>query len=216
MPTTFEIAVEPLSAAAFAPFGQLISEQDAAPLFSVPGAKTWGVDFEIDGTPEVHYARFDHKDDMTFAMIERHFNVTQAFVPLGGAANVNVLRRADRRRRSGRHPTARGPAGVLFRRCAGRHDVEGHLAFRPLSGAAAERRRRSYHGRRDDGGVSCDDGCWALRRKTDAGRRLRQAIRSGLSYHRSQGADRGLGHDDLGLAQGGEAVEVVALFTHHL
>ncbi len=91
MPTTFEIAVEPLSAAAFAPFGQLISEQDAAPLFSVPGAKTWGVDFEIDGTPEVHYARFDHKDDMTFAMIERHFNVTQAFVPLGGAANVNVF-----------------------------------------------------------------------------------------------------------------------------
>ena len=91
MPTTFEIPVEPLTAAAFAPFGQLIGEQDGAPLFSGPGVKTWGVDFAIDGTLEIHYARFDHKDDMTFAMVERHFNVTQAFVPLDGAANVNVF-----------------------------------------------------------------------------------------------------------------------------
>ena len=53
--------------------------------------KTWGVDFEIDGTLEVHYARFDHPSEMTFAMMERHFNVTQAFVPLDGAPNVNVF-----------------------------------------------------------------------------------------------------------------------------
>ena len=91
MPTTIEIPVEPLTAVAFAPFGQLIGEQDSAPLFAAPGVKTWGVDFEIDGTLEVHYARFDHRSEMTFAMMERHFNVTQAFVPLDGAPNVNVF-----------------------------------------------------------------------------------------------------------------------------
>lgn len=91
MTTMIDIPLEPLSAAAFAPFGQLIGEQDGAPLFSAPGVKTWGVDFEIDGTLEIHYARFDYKDGMTFAMMERHFNVTQAFVPFDGAANVNVF-----------------------------------------------------------------------------------------------------------------------------
>ena len=91
MPTTIEIPVEPLTAAAFAPFGQLIGEQDSAPLFAAPGVKTWGVDFEIDGTVEIHFARFDHADGMAFAKMERHFNVTQAFLPLDGAPSVKVF-----------------------------------------------------------------------------------------------------------------------------
>ena len=93
MPTTIEIPVEPLTAAAFAPFGQLIGAHDGAPLFSAPGVKTWGVDFEIDGTLEIHYARFDYKDGMTFAMMERHFNVTQCFLPLGGRAGAPSMSR---------------------------------------------------------------------------------------------------------------------------
>jgi ureidoglycolate lyase len=91
MTTTIDIPVEPLTEAAFAPFGQIIGVQDGAPLFSAPGVKTWGVDFAIDGTLEIHYARFDHTDSMAFAKMERHFNVTQAFLPLDGNPSVKVF-----------------------------------------------------------------------------------------------------------------------------
>ena len=156
MPTTFEIPVEPLTAAAFAPFGQLIGEQDGAPLFSGPGVKTWGVDFAIDGTLEIHYARFDHKDDMTFAMVERHFNVTQAFVPLDGAANVNVFAAPTAANDPAAIPRPEDMRAFYFDGGQGVDDVEGHLALRPISGAGAERSRRPDHGSRNDGGTDRD------------------------------------------------------------
>jgi ureidoglycolate lyase len=91
MAAAIEIPVGPLTEAAFAPFGQIVSVRDGAPLFAAPGVKTWGVDFEIDGTVEIHFARFDHAGGMAFAKMERHFNVTQAFLPLDGAPSVKVF-----------------------------------------------------------------------------------------------------------------------------
>ena len=86
-----EVSVEPISAVAFAPFGQLIAEQDTTPpVFHGDGLRAWQLDCDIAGTTELMFVRYDYKP-MVFSKIERHFNVTQCFIPLDGAAMVMVV-----------------------------------------------------------------------------------------------------------------------------
>ncbi|MSO65567.1 MAG: hypothetical protein EXQ85_07215 [Alphaproteobacteria bacterium] len=86
-----EIPIEPLTSEGFAPFGQVIGARDDAPHYSSPNVKTWTVDFEIDGKIELEFARFDYKPVLEFNRIERHFVVTQAFMPLNNDASVTVF-----------------------------------------------------------------------------------------------------------------------------
>ena len=86
-----EIRLERLSAAAFAPFGQLIcARSDEPPIFEGPHLRSWRQDFDIvEGPTELMYIHYAHRP-IEFSTLERHFQVTQTFVALGGAASVMV------------------------------------------------------------------------------------------------------------------------------
>ena len=86
-----QIRIERLTAEAFAPFGQLICERsDEPPVFEGPELRSWHQDLEVEGVTELMYIHYVHKP-IAFSTVERHFDVTQTFVPLGGAASVKVV-----------------------------------------------------------------------------------------------------------------------------
>jgi ureidoglycolate lyase len=91
MTDLIDIAIEPLTPEAFVPFGQVIGRRNEPPLFQGGNAMTWGVDFEIDGKMELHFADFTHQAKLEFSLVERHFAVTQAFVPLNNDPSVTVF-----------------------------------------------------------------------------------------------------------------------------
>lgn len=90
MPRTVEITIEPLEPKAFEPFGQIIGLQAGAPAFAGGHVTGWRLDFGSDGPVDLMFSRFAYLP-MEFSEVERHFNVTQSFVPLGGAAYVMVV-----------------------------------------------------------------------------------------------------------------------------
>lgn len=97
---TVPIPVERVSHEEFAPFGQLISEQDTPPTFHGDGLRSWELAYDIEGTTELMFIHYEHKQ-MKFSAIERHFNVTQCFVPLASIGFVMVVApRTDERDRS--------------------------------------------------------------------------------------------------------------------
>ncbi len=85
-----EIALESLTADAFAPYGQLIAARDAPPVFEATHLQAWQMDFAVDGDIELMYVRYI-RQDMRWTTMERHFNITQSFMALGGAASVMVV-----------------------------------------------------------------------------------------------------------------------------
>jgi ureidoglycolate lyase len=87
MATVHQVRIEPLTAEGFAPFGQIISAQDRTPDFrSASGTEGWAIDFRA-GRPLVMLLRTPYQG-LTFTKLERHFNLTQAFIPLGGTPAV--------------------------------------------------------------------------------------------------------------------------------
>jgi ureidoglycolate lyase len=88
--STFAIPVEPLTAAAFALFGTVLAKPDRPADFEGNRSHSWDLPFSTDGTAKISYSRF-YRQAMKFALLERHFNVTQGFVPLDGAAFVMVV-----------------------------------------------------------------------------------------------------------------------------
>src|SRR5260370_31409725 len=90
MPRTVRIPVEPASHEEFAPFGQLISEQDAAPAFHGDGLRSWQLAYDVDGTTELMFIRYEYQPRIS-STIARHFNVTQCFIPLARAAMLMVV-----------------------------------------------------------------------------------------------------------------------------
>jgi ureidoglycolate lyase len=90
MPKIVSVPVERASHETFAPFGQLICEQETAPVFHGDGLRSWRFGYDIDGATELMFIRYDYKP-MIFSAIERHFNVTQCFIPLAGAGVVMVV-----------------------------------------------------------------------------------------------------------------------------
>jgi len=88
-PRIHELEIEPLTAEAFAPFGTLLDagrrpvdrrliEYDKA--FRIAGSTKVGVIWEP-------YA------DLTLTQLERHFSVTQSFIPLSGSLSVMAVAR---------------------------------------------------------------------------------------------------------------------------
>ena len=90
MTETIEVALEPLTADAFAPYGQLITARDEPPAFEAPHLDAWRMDFAVDGEIELMVVRYIHQE-MRWTTMERHFNITQSFMALGGAASVMVV-----------------------------------------------------------------------------------------------------------------------------
>lgn len=90
MPKTVEIALEPLMAEAFAPFGQIVGEPWTLPAFKVPHLEAWRLEFTVDGPTELMYVRYVH-EPYRCSRLERHAGVSQAFVPLGDAPSVMVV-----------------------------------------------------------------------------------------------------------------------------
>jgi ureidoglycolate lyase len=87
MPALHEVRIEPLTAAAFAPFGRLIAARDArADYRAASGTQGWSVPFE-SGRPLLSVLRTPYLE-LRFTKMERHLHVSQAFVPLGGAPAV--------------------------------------------------------------------------------------------------------------------------------
>jgi len=77
------IRIEPLTAEAFAPFGAVIEVGERAPDYvGASGTQGWHVAFE-SGRPLVSLLRTPYQG-LRFRTMERHFHVSQAFIPLGG------------------------------------------------------------------------------------------------------------------------------------
>jgi ureidoglycolate hydrolase len=87
MATVHALRVEPLTDEAFAPFGQVISAKDRRPDFETEsGTEGWAVDFRA-GRPLVMLLRTPYQG-LRFSKLERHFGLTQTFLPLGGSPAV--------------------------------------------------------------------------------------------------------------------------------
>jgi ureidoglycolate lyase len=77
------VRIEALTAEAFAPFGRLIDVGDRAPDYvGASGTAGWHVAFE-SGRPLVSLLRTPYQG-LRLRKMERHFHVSQAFIPLGG------------------------------------------------------------------------------------------------------------------------------------
>ena len=91
MSEVVEIRLERLSADAFGPVGQLIcARSDEPPIFEAPHLHSWRQDFEVERPTELMYIHYVHRP-IEFSTLERHFQVTQTFIALGGAASVMVV-----------------------------------------------------------------------------------------------------------------------------
>jgi ureidoglycolate hydrolase len=84
------IGVKPVTEHSFAPFGQLIGLRESEPNFHGNGLRSWRLNYGADGETELMYIWFDYMP-MRFSKLERHFNVTQAFVPLNGVSMIMVV-----------------------------------------------------------------------------------------------------------------------------
>ena len=82
------IKAEPLTAEAFRPFGQIIGAPERPPDYRGGGkSEGWLVDYQAAGRTRVTVSRVPFQG-FTFRKLERHFGVTQAFIPLDGAPAV--------------------------------------------------------------------------------------------------------------------------------
>jgi ureidoglycolate lyase len=81
------ITVEPLTAEAFRPHGELLGPDQRAPDFTGLNSVGWRSSFHSDSPPEVMFYRSSYSG-MRFSTLERHHAVTQAFVPLGNTPSV--------------------------------------------------------------------------------------------------------------------------------
>ncbi len=87
MATVHRVKVEPLTEAGFAPFGQVISPKDRPPDFQTEsGTEGWAVEFSA-GRPLIMLLKTRYQG-LRFSKLERHFNLTQTFLPLGGSPAV--------------------------------------------------------------------------------------------------------------------------------
>jgi ureidoglycolate hydrolase len=90
MTRSFSIVPEPLTQKAFEPFGAIIGPPPEPPKFSNPKLAAWRIPYESDGPTELMFNRYFFQP-IRFSKLERHFAVTQCFVPLGEIATVMVV-----------------------------------------------------------------------------------------------------------------------------
>lgn len=84
-----DIAVEPLTAEAFAPYGWLLTAGDK-PDFETPGLKNWRLPFHSDMPLRLQVMRYSVQEKQ-LSLFERHTQVTEARSPIGDAAAILVV-----------------------------------------------------------------------------------------------------------------------------
>ena len=87
MATMIELEAGPLTAEAFAPYGQLIAAPDGAADFARPLLDVWRLDYRADAPLRLQIMRY-HQKPMTFSRLERHTCVSEGRIPLDGARAV--------------------------------------------------------------------------------------------------------------------------------
>ncbi len=87
MATTIELEAAPLTAEAFAPYGQLIAARDDAADYARPLLDVWHLDYRADAPIRLQIMRY-HEKPMTFSRLERHTRVSEGRIPLDGARAV--------------------------------------------------------------------------------------------------------------------------------
>ncbi len=92
MAGSHRIKIQPLTDEAFRPFGEVLSRKEAEPFFQMTGGivQGWKVDFVCEGPTEVAYMKVDFQSWAVEEM-ERHFEVTQTFIPLKGKPMIMVV-----------------------------------------------------------------------------------------------------------------------------
>lgn len=90
MTKTIDLPIKLCTPENFAPFGQVLQLPSGQSQHKWTSTKTWSAAFSIDGKMELMFARFSPLP-MHFTKVERHFSVTQTFIPLGDASAVTVF-----------------------------------------------------------------------------------------------------------------------------
>jgi ureidoglycolate lyase len=85
-----EIVAEPLTAEAFAPFGEIVGGSSAPTDWTRPGLDAWKNTFRIEGKTELRVMRY-HRQNPNLHVMERHVTVTESRMPLGGARVFMVV-----------------------------------------------------------------------------------------------------------------------------
>ena len=79
MTRVIQVPVEPMTAEAFRPFGEILGAPgDPAP-FRLGTMETWKTGFEVDGGVEMTICRY-RREPIEWSRMERHLAVTQAFI----------------------------------------------------------------------------------------------------------------------------------------
>lgn len=79
---TVDLVPELMTPDAFAPFGSLLAPRSDPPEFRDQNSEGWKTAFVIDGLPEMLFLTSTYRGT-AFSKMERHFAVSQAFIPLG-------------------------------------------------------------------------------------------------------------------------------------
>lgn len=87
MTTVVQIPLEPLTAEAFAPFGQMIAAQPRRPDWDRPPLRAWTLAFDADATARIQVMRYGDRT-RSFTLVERHLHVTEGRFPLAGAVAI--------------------------------------------------------------------------------------------------------------------------------
>ena len=88
---TVELPLEPLTADAFAPFGYVCAASAAKQTQYVPGLyTTWKAPFTASSSASLLYIRYEDRPP-SFTAVERHYDVTQAFLPVCGNRSIIVV-----------------------------------------------------------------------------------------------------------------------------
>jgi ureidoglycolate hydrolase len=82
--TVHDLRIQPLTAEAFKPFGKLFDAKQRPP---TRRTLVYDKSFHVAGTTTIGVI-WQPFAGLTFTRLERHFNVTQAFVPMSGSLSV--------------------------------------------------------------------------------------------------------------------------------
>lgn len=90
MTDTVDIALEPLTALTFEPYGWLLAAPDGPADFTRPGLSNWRLPFKSDAELRLQVMRYGVQD-MRLSCFEKHTRVTEARTPIGPAPAVLVV-----------------------------------------------------------------------------------------------------------------------------
>jgi len=87
---TVEVKLEPLSEENFTGYGEILHGKSSTPAFTGKNMQSWRIQFSITGKAELMLNRF-YFQPFEFSKMERHFHVTQTFIPLGKMPMIMIV-----------------------------------------------------------------------------------------------------------------------------